>query len=92
MTPLLSTWAKSRILRRKRLAILECCRKNGVLCLDLYQLCGFDMADEPMFTAPTDKVNDRGVYYMDGLHPNRRGIDLITNFEISLMKRYMISE
>ena len=87
-----SPWSLKENWERKRLAVLECCRKNGVNCLDLYRLCGFNMADEPMFTAPTDKVNDRGIYYMDGLHPNRRGIDLITNFEIGLIKQYIILE
>ena len=85
-----SAWSRRENWERKRLAILECCRKNGVLCLDLYELCGFNMADEPMFTAPTDTVNDRGVYYMDGLHPNRRGIDLITNFEVGMIKQYLV--
>ena len=77
-----SSWSLQENWERKRTAILECCEKNGVECLDLYRLCGFDMSLEPMFTAPTDKVNDRGVYYMDGLHPNRRGIEVITDYEI----------
>lgn len=77
-----SPWSRRENWERKRLAILECCEKNGVDCLDLYELCAFDMTKEPMYTEPTDKVNDRGVYYMDGLHPNRRGIDRITDLEI----------
>lgn len=81
-----SPWSRRENWERKRLAVLECCAKNGVTCLDLYELCGFDMTKEPMFTAPTDKVNDRGVYYMDGLHPNPRGIDLITDFEIEKIR------
>ena len=80
-----SPWSRQENWERKRLAILECCEKNGVECLDLYQLCGFDMTKEPMFTEPTDKVHDRGNYYMDGLHPNARGIDVITEFEIEKM-------
>ena len=54
-------------------------------CVDLYALCGFDMSVEPWFVPPTDKVNDRGVYYMDGLHPNARGMDVITDLEIQEM-------
>jgi len=77
-----SPWSRRENWERKRLAILECCEKNGVACLDLYELCGFDMTKEPMFTEPTDMVNDRGVYYMDGLHPNRQGIEVIAELEI----------
>ena len=80
-----SPWSRQENWERKRLAILECCAKNGITCLDLYELCGFNMAEEPMYTEPTDKVNDRGVHYMDGLHPNPRGIDVITDYEIRLM-------
>ena len=80
-----SPWSRQENWERKRLAILECCEKNKVDCLDLYMLCGFDMTQEPMFVPPTDKVNDRGVYYMDGLHPNPRGIDVITTYEIEKM-------
>ena len=80
-----SPWSRQENWERKRLAILECCEKNGVTCLDLYELCGFNMAEEPMYTEPTDKVNDRGVHYMDGLHPNPKGIDVITEHEIRLM-------
>ena len=80
-----SPWSRQENWERKRLAILECCEKNGVPCLDLYSLCGFNMAEEPMFVPPTDKVNDRGKYYMDGLHPNPRGIDVITEYEIRMI-------
>lgn len=80
-----SEWSKKENWERKRLAILECCEKNGVECLDLYTLCNFDMSKEPMFHEPVDKINDRGVYYMDGLHPNPKGIDVITDFEIEKM-------
>lgn len=80
-----SNWSRQENWERKRLAILECCRKNGVECLDLYTLCAFDMTQEPMYTEPTDIVHDRGVYYMDGLHPNSRGIDRITEFETEAM-------
>ena len=77
-----SPWSRPENWERKRLAILECCEKNGIPCLDLYALCGFDMAKEPMYTAPTDRESDRGVYYMDGLHPNRRGVEKISELVI----------
>ena len=38
-----SPWSRRENWERKRLAILECCVRNGVACLDLYSLCGFDM-------------------------------------------------
>ena len=81
-----SPWSRRENWERKRLAILECCVRNGVACLDLYSLCGFDMTKEPMYVPPTDMVSDRGVYYMDGLHPNPRGIDVITDHEIRFME------
>ena len=80
-----SEWSKKENWERKRLAILECCKKNGMECLDLYTLCHFDMSKEPMFHAPTDTKSNNGVYYMDGLHPNPKGIDLITDYEIEAM-------
>ena len=82
-----SPWSQQANWERKRLAILECCEKNGVECLDLYTLCNFDMSQEPMFHAPTDTIHDNGVYYMDGLHPNPKGIDRITDFEIEVMEK-----
>jgi len=82
-----SPWSQQANWERKRLAILECCEKNGVECLDLYTLCNFDMSQEPMFHAPTDTIHDNGVNYMDGLHPNPKGIDRITDFEIEVMEK-----
>ena len=75
---------------RKRLAIIECCEKNNVACLDLLKLFNFDMSYEPYWTSPTDMVNDNGVYYMDGLHPNQYGCDIITSLEIEEMKKYIM--
>lgn len=84
-----TTWSLSANWERKRQAVLECCRKNGVPCLDLFELCGFDMAFEPEWTSPTDKVNNNGLYFMDGLHPNKYGIDIITSLEIEKIKQYL---
>lgn len=85
-----SAWSLKENWERKRNAIIECCEKNNVACLDLYKLCNFDMSFEPYWVSPTDKVNDNGLYFMDGLHPNRYGIDVITSLEIEEMKRYVI--
>lgn len=84
-----SQWGMKENWERKRNAILECCEKNGVVCLDLYKLCSFDMSYE--ISCPnetTDKINDKGLYFMDGLHPNQYGIDLITSLEVSKMLEY----
>ena len=85
-----SEWSLQENWERKRLAIMECCEKNGIPCLDLYALCGFDMSFEPMFHAPTDTKTNNGIYYMDGLHPNPRGIDLITSLEIRILEQYLL--
>ena len=84
-----SAWSQKANWERKRNAIIECCEKNGVTCLDLYKLCGFDMSFEPYWTEPTDKVNDNGLYFMDGLHPNQYGIDIITSLEVQEMLKYV---
>ena len=83
-----TVWSDPRSWERKRLAILECCEKNDVICLDLLRLCHFDMSFEPFFVPPTDREHNNGVYYMDGLHPNAYGMDIITNLEIEVMSAY----
>jgi hypothetical protein len=85
-----SAWSLKENWERKRNAILECAEKNNVTCLDLYKLCNFDMSFEPYWVSPTDKVNDNGLYFMDGLHPNKFGIDIITSLEIEEMKKYIV--
>ena len=85
-----SAWSLKENWERKRNAIIECCEKNNVVCLDLYKLCNFDMSYEPYWTSPTDKVNDNGLYFMDGLHPNQYGIDIITSLEIQEMLKYVM--
>ena len=80
-----SEWSKEENWERKREAIIECCEKNQVQCLDLYGLCQFDMEEEPMFKAPTDTETNKGKFFMDGLHPNPNGIEKITDFEVEAM-------
>lgn len=84
-----STWSLKENWERKRNAIIECAEKNNVALLDLYALCNFDMRYEPEWTSPTDKVNNNGLYFMDGLHPNKYGIDIITSLEIEEIKKYL---
>jgi hypothetical protein len=86
-----SSWSQKANWERKRNAIIECAEKNGVACLDLYKLCGFDMSFEPYWTEPTDKVNDNGLYYMDGLHPNQYGMDVVTSLEVEELKKYVMT-
>ena len=73
---------------RKNNAIRECAEKYGVHLIDLFGMCNFDMSIEPFWTSPTDKVHNNGVYYMDGLHLNKYGQDLVTSIQIEALKRY----
>lgn len=84
-----STWSLKDNWLRKRNAIVECCEKNNIAMLDLYGLCNFDMSYEPEWTSPTDKVNNNGLYFMDGLHPNKYGIDIITSLELEEIKKHL---
>lgn len=74
---------------RKNNAIKECCIKNNVECLDLFQKCHFDMDFEPSWRSPTDMIHNNGLYFMDGLHPNAYGIDIITSLEVERLKKYI---
>lgn len=58
---------------RKRDAVVECCERYKVPCIDFYTLCDGDFSKEPYYTHPTDIHTNRGIYTMDGLHPNERG-------------------
>lgn len=68
---------------RKRNAIVECCNRYNIHCVDLYKLTNWDMDKEPYWTAPTDVVNNKGVYTMDGLHPNEKGYQQIAEIILS---------
>lgn len=58
---------------RKRDAIVEICNKYDIKCIDLYNLCEWDFIQEPYWNAPTNIYENRGVYTLDGLHPNEKG-------------------
>ena len=64
--------------QRKRDAVVECCNKYKVHCVDLFKEVPFDMSLEPYWTSPTDKTTDNGIYYMDGLHPNKWGFQVVS--------------
>lgn len=58
---------------RKRNAIVEVCGKYDIKCIDLYNLCEWNMNDEPYYRYGCDPDENRGVFTMDGLHPNPKG-------------------
>ena len=84
-----SVWSQKANWVRKCLAIKQCCEKNGIYYIDLFNICNFDMSFEPFYVAPTDMTTNNGLYYMDGLHPNKYGIDLITSVEVQAMNNFV---
>lgn len=60
---------------RKRDAVVECCDKYKVHCIDFYTLCNWDFSKEPYWVSPTDVNTNRGIYTMDGVHPNQKGYE-----------------
>lgn len=84
-----SDWSQPANWERKVNAIIEACQKNNIPYLDLYHNCAFDMSQEPYWTSPTDQFTDNGIYFMDGLHPNQYGIDIITSLEVEEMKKFV---
>jgi lysophospholipase L1-like esterase len=64
---------------RKRDAVTECCEKYNVHCVDLLGILDWDMSLEPFWTNPTDTVTNKGIYTMDGLHPNKYGYQQISS-------------
>lgn len=59
--------------------IKEVCTQNEVTYIDTMRECGFNEDFEPAYTPPTDTTTNNGVYYMDGLHLNEFGCDVLTN-------------
>ena len=70
-----NTWNLHRNWLNKRNAVAEACIKNSVHCIDMFNLWGVDMSKEPSWVSPTDTINSKGIYTMDGLHPNRIGFE-----------------
>lgn len=71
------TWSNEQNWIRKRNAVVECCNKYNVQCIDIYSDWGVDMSLEPEWSSPTDQVNQNGIYTMDGLHPSQAGYERI---------------
>lgn len=68
-------FSKSDNWLRKRDAVVECCNKYKVHCIDFYNLCDWDFSKEPYWVPPTDVHTNRGVFTMDGVHPNQKGYE-----------------
>lgn len=58
---------------RKRDAVVESCSVYKVHCIDFYSRCDWDFSKEPYWVPPTDVHTNRGVFMMDGVHPNEKG-------------------
>jgi lysophospholipase L1-like esterase len=75
--------------QRKRQAILEVAAKYDVVVVDTMKDIKLDMAKEPFWVPPTDKIANNGVFYMDGLHPNATGWKRIAELiHMRLAQRY----
>lgn len=59
--------------------IKEVCRQNNVPYIDTMAKCRFNEDFEPSYTPPTDLTANNGIYYMDGLHLNEYGNDVLTD-------------
>src|SRR3546814_19591974 len=59
--------------KRKRDAIVECCDRYKVHCIDLQTMLRIDMSLEPYYDSgsPADTETHNGNLFMDGVHPNK---------------------
>lgn len=57
--------------KRKRDAIVEVCNKYNIECVDLLSAMPWDASKEPIFNIA--EWANKGIYTMDGLHPNYVG-------------------
>ena len=62
--------------KRKRDAIVEVCNKYNIECVDLLEAMPWNPEKEPIFTSAV--WENKGIYTMDGLHPNRAGFWVIS--------------
>lgn len=81
-----NTWNLHRNWQNKRDAVVECCLKNNVHCIDMFNLWGVDMSKEPSWTSPTNTTESKGIYTMDGLHPNKDGYNRMVQVITSQIK------
>jgi len=75
--PTYGAWSSDANWQRKCNAIIECCLKYKVHCIDLPNLLSWNMDLEPQWESPTDLTTNNGIYTMDGLHPNKYGYEQI---------------
>lgn len=73
-----NNYSKPENWNRKRMAIIECCTKYNVPCIDLQKLLDWDMTLEPFYSSG-DTTNN-GIYTLDGIHPNTFGYNQIASF------------
>jgi len=73
-----SEFSKPSNWKRKEDAIKECGLKYGVKVIDIQDLCKYNMTLEPYWAPPTDPLTNNGLYFMDGLHPNKYGYELVS--------------
>lgn len=71
-----SYYSKPENWKRKRDAIVEVCNKYNIECVDLLEAMPWDYTKEPVFTSAV--WQNKGIYTMDGLHPNRAGFKVIS--------------
>lgn len=81
-----NTWNLHRNWQNKRDAVVECCLKNNIHCIDMFNLWGVDMSKEPSWTSPTNTTESKGIYTMDGLHPNKYGYNRMVQVITSQIK------
>lgn len=85
-----SPWSNPENWERKRLAIIECCQKYGINCIDLAKDFAIDWSKEPYWPGQgytgTSKTDNQGIYTMDGLHPNEFGYEWIARIVSKVIK------
>ena len=85
-----SVWSNPENWERKRLAIIECCQKYGINCIDLAKDFAIDWSKEPYWPGQgytgTSKTDNQGIYTMDGLHPNEFGYEWIARIVSKAIK------
>lgn len=69
-------YSKPENWKRKRDAIVEVCNKYNIECVDLLEAMPWDYTKEPVFTSAV--WQNKGIYTMDGLHPNKAGFKVIS--------------
>lgn len=81
-------------LRKKNKRKADACREVAQLfnipLLDFSTRAGLCGLNEPFWTSPTNKVNNKGTYTMDGLHPNVFGYRRMSRIVYDFLRPYFI--